>query len=412
MTDTPLGQALVALVIGLLLGLERERSQRGEEGLFAGIRTFPILSLCGYIAATAAGKGVPLALPATLLAIGALAVASYVRTAHRHAGATTEVVAVLAPLLGALVAWGEAPFAASLGVLVTLLLTLKAPLHKIAGSVTEDEIVSILKFAIVAVVLVPLLPDRSIGPYGAIVPRHVGIVVVTVSAVSLLGYLLVRVLGGRTGWPLAGLLGGLVSSTAVTLSFSRKARSLPATRRPLAAGILLACTVLYLRGLLFTTLFDPPLGRYLAPRLLALFAVCGAFAALQMRRLPGEDSEAVALENPAELGRAVGLGLLFAAILLMARAAQAELGTQGLWAAGALGGLVDVDSVALAAARLRQQGLASVEAAGGSFLVASLSNTLVKGALAAALGGRELAGRVLPAFAAVTAATVALLVLG
>ncbi len=289
------------------------------------------------------------------------------RTADRHAGATTEVVAILAPLLGALVEWGQAPLAASLAALVTLLLTLKAPLHKIAGSVTEEETLSILKFAIVAVVLVPLLPDRAFGPYAAIVPRHVGIVVVTVSAVSLLGYLLVRVLGGRTGWPLAGLLGGLVSSTAVTLSFSQKARSLPAIRRPLAAGILLACTVLYLRGLLFTMLFDQALGLYLAPRLLALFVVCGAFAAVQMRRQPGEDSEAVALENPAELGRAVGLGLLFAAILLMSRAAQAELGTRGLWAAGALGGLVDVDSVAVAAARLRQQGLASVEAAGGSF---------------------------------------------
>ncbi|MFI5182929.1 MAG: MgtC/SapB family protein [Vicinamibacteria bacterium] len=412
MIDTPLGQALVALLIGLLLGLERERSQRSDEGLFAGIRTFPILSLCGYIAAAAAGKGVPLALPATLLAVAGLAVASYARTAERHSGATTEVVAVLAPLLGALVEWGEAPLAASLAVLVTLLLTLKAPLHRIAGSVTEEEIVSILKFGIVAVVLVPLLPNRAFGPYAAIVPRHVGIVVVTVSAVSLLGYVLVRVLGGRTGWPLAGLLGGLVSSTAVTLSFSRKARALPAIRRPLAAGILLACTVLYLRGLLFTSLFDPPLGLYLAPRLLLLFAVCGAFAAVQMRQQPGEESQAVAIENPAEVGRAVGLGLLFGAILLLSRAAQAELGTQGLWAAGALGGLVDVDSVALAAARLRQQGLASVEAAGGSFLLASLSNTLVKGTLAAVLGGRDLARAVLPAFAAVTVVTVALLVFG
>ena len=412
MIDTPLGQAVVALFIGLLLGLERERSQLGDEGLFAGIRTFPILSLCGYLAAAAAGKGVPLALPATLLAIGALAVASYVRTADRHSGATTEVVAIAAPLLGALVAWGEAPFAASVAVLVTLLLTLKAPLHKIAGSITEDEIVSILKFGIVAVVLVPLLPDRAFGPYAAIVPRHVGIVVVTVSAVSLLGYLLVRLLGGRTGWPLAGLLGGLVSSTAVTLSFSQKARSLPAIRRPLAAGVLLACTVLYLRGLLFMTLFDQALGLYLAPRLLAIFAVCGAFAAAQLRQRPGEGSEAVVLGNPAELGRAAGMGLLFAAILLMSRAAQAELGTRGLWAAGALGGLVDVDSVALAAARLRQQGLASVEAAGGSFLLASLSNTLVKGTLAAAIGGREFAWRVLPALAAVTAATVAALMLG
>lgn len=327
---------MISLAIGLLLGLERERSQGRDERLFAGIRTFPLLVLAGYLAAQAADAGAPLALPGVLLAVGALAVASYLRAAPEHAGATTEIAAIVAPLLGVLVALGEPLPAMSLAVLITVLLTLKAPLHRLAGKVTEQEIVAILKFAIVAVVLLPLLPEEPLGPYGALVPRHIGFVVVALCGVSLLGYLLVRVLGDGAGWPVAGAVGGLVSSTAVTLSLSAKARTLPDSVRPLALGILLASTVLYVRSLVLVALFDRPLAVHLAPRLLLLFAIAGGVAAIQRRAAKGGASGEVPLGNPVELGRAVGLGLSFAVVLLVSRAAQAELGRAGLWAAGIL----------------------------------------------------------------------------
>ena len=410
MIDTPLGGALVALAIGLLLGLERERSQRPDERLFAGIRTFPLLVLSGYLSGLASRQGLPLVLPALLLAVAGLAVASYLRSAVVHAGATTEAAAILAPLLGALVAWNQAVPAISLAVLVTLLLTLKAPLHRIAGSVSEEEIVAILKFGIVSVVLVPLLPTQPIGPYGALVPRHVGLVVVILCGVSLGGYLLVRLLGSGAGWPLAGAVGGLVSSTAVTLSLSGKARAVPELVRPLALGILLASTVLYLRGLLRIWLFDRALAAHLAPRLLVLFTLGALASALLGQRSAADGAGSiVALGNPVELGRAVGLGLMFAAILLAARAAQEQLGRTGLWTAGFLGGFVDVDSVAIAAARLRQQGITTAGAAGGSYLLATLSNLLVKGGIAVLIGGRGLGRRVWPVFAVLAAATLALL---
>jgi uncharacterized membrane protein (DUF4010 family) len=136
------------------------------------------------------------------------------------------------------------------------------------------------------VVALPLLPTESMGPYDAVVPRHVGVVVVIICALSLLGYVLVRLLGGRTGWALAGLLGGLVSSTAVTLALAGKARDLKHLLRPLAAGILLASMVLYARGLVLTGVFDPPLARHLLPRLGLLFVVGGVFAAHRARRGP------------------------------------------------------------------------------------------------------------------------------
>jgi uncharacterized membrane protein (DUF4010 family) len=410
MIDTPLGGAIVSLLMGLLLGLERERSRQPDEGLFAGIRTFPILALCGFVGASA-GSSAPLTLPAVMLAVGALAVASYLRTADVHAGATTEITAVLAPLLGALVAWHQAPLAAALSVIVTLLLTLKAPLHKIAGSVTADEILAILKFGVVAVVLVPLLPNQPIGPYGALVPRHIGLVVVIVSGVSLGGYLLVRVLGGRAGWALAGSLAGLVSSTAVTLSFSGKARSVPELDPALADGIVLASTVLYLRSLFLVFVFDRDLATHLAARLGLLFLLGLLLVVLHMRRAGAGETGAAGLGNPVELGRAVGLAVLFAGILLGARAAQEALGGAGLWAAGLVGGLVDVDSVVVAMARLHQQGISTIEAAAGSILLATVANLVVKAGITVFVGGRALARRVLPALLVLGGATLGLLAL-
>jgi uncharacterized membrane protein (DUF4010 family) len=411
LVETPLGGALLALLIGLLLGLERERSQAPDGPLFAGIRTFPILALVGYLGALAAGRGLPLVLPSVLLTVGALSVAAYWRNGSAHAGATTEIAAILATLLGVFVGLGEPALAAALAVLVALLLTLKGKLHALAGSVSGDEILAILKFGVVSVVMLPLLSTRAMGPYDAIVPRHVGMVVVLVSGVSLVGYLLVRVVGGRAGWALAGAMGGLVSSTAVTLSFSAKSKETPSLVRPLAAGIILATTVMYLRGVVLIGVFDRGLAIYLAPRMGVLAVVGAVFGRAQLRG-EREHGEALPLGNPVELGRAAGLALLFALILVGSRAAQAELGDQGLRVAGLVGGLVDVDSVALAVTRLKQQGLASQSAAAQAYILATLANLAFKSGVTFAVGGRALASRVLPAFALIAALTGAILFLG
>jgi uncharacterized membrane protein (DUF4010 family) len=409
MLDSPLSGAITAVLIGLLLGLERERSQRSpDDWLFAGIRTFPLLTLSGFVAAHGTQYGVPWALPVTLLVIGALAVAAYVRAGGVHVGATTEAAAIFAPLLGALVAWGQSGLAASMAILVTLLLTMKSGLHRLAGAVTEEEIVSILKFGIVAVILVPLLPETAMGPYGALVPRKVGIVVVILSAISLGGYLLVRILGGRSGWSLAGLMGGLASSTAVTLSLSTQARGREADEvRPLAVGIVLASTVLYVRALMLVAFFDGALAARLVPRLLSLFLAGLVLGALAYRGLKNEERSGVVVKNPTEIGKAILLGLLFSAILIGARAVQAQLGPRGIWVTGLVGGFVDVDSVIVATADLRRQGLVSVEAGASALLLATVANLTLKGLLVIGLGGRTLARRVGPAFLALAALTVA-----
>jgi uncharacterized membrane protein (DUF4010 family) len=400
----PLQGALTALLIGLLLGLDRERAQRGHAVVFAGIRTFPLVALCGYLGALGAQYGLPHLLAVVLLGVVALGVASFVM--HPAEGATTEVTALLCTLLGALVAWDQAPLSVALAVIATVLLTLRDPLHRLAFGLSEDEVLAVLKFAVVAVVVVPLLPRNAMGPYDAIVPHSIGMLVVLLTAVSLLGYLLVRVLGKRAGWALAGATGGLVSSTAVTLSFSGKAREAPDLARALAVGVILASTVLYARGALVIAALDGPLGAWLAPRLLALFLAGLLGAAIVYRRTgTSEKPGDVPLGNPVELSHALLLAALFAGVTVAARAAQANLGTAGLWTVGLVGGLVDVDSVAVAAAQLRQQGAVEVEAAAATYLFATLSNLLFKGATVVIAGGRALARQVLPAFFLLAALT-------
>jgi uncharacterized membrane protein (DUF4010 family) len=316
-------------------------------------------------------------------------------------------------LLGATAGFGRGSLAAAVGVVATLLLTLKTPLHRLARAVSQDEILAILKFGVVALIVLPLLPNRGLGPYQAVNPRDVGFMVVLLTAVSLVGYLLVRFIGEGKGFALAGLLGGLASSTAVALSFSRKARETPDLARPLAAGIVVASTVLYARGALVLMVLDAPLGRHLLPRLAALFVMGLALSLLLLRRAaaPREAGPALSLGNPVELGHAVVLAALFGVVLLVARAAQAELGTAGLWTVGAVGGLVDVDSVSVAAARLREQGVVGVPVAAGAYLLATLSNLVFKGGACFIVGGRPLARHVLPAFAVLAALTVAALLL-
>jgi uncharacterized membrane protein (DUF4010 family) len=410
--EEPLGGALVALLIGLLLGLDRERAERGHAVVFAGIRTFPLVALCGYLGALGGLNGLPLLLPAVLLGLVALGVASF--ALHPAEGATTEVVAVLTALLGALVAWGQAPVAASLAVIAAVLLALRDPLHRLARGLTEDEVLAVLKFAVVAVVLVPHLPRTAMGPYEAIVPHNIGLLVVLLTAVSLAGYVLVRWLGRRAGWALAGATGGLVSSTAVTLSFSGKAREVKALAPALAVGIVLASTILYARGALVIWALDRPLGLWLLPRLAALF-ILGAICAAFLSRRDQQDTshpEAVPLGNPVELGHALLMAGLFVGITVAARAAQAHLGTAGLWSVGLVGGLVDVDSVAVASAQLRQSGSAGVSAAASTYLFATLSNLLFKGGTVVIAGGRDLARLVLPCFAVLAVVTLALVALG
>ncbi|MBZ5669428.1 MAG: MgtC/SapB family protein [Acidobacteriia bacterium] len=398
----------MALLLGLLIGLERQHSQRGDEPLFAGVRTFPIIVLSGYLAGLLTQAGFIWVLPVALAGTCAIVVTAYAsKVGGPHKGATTEFVAVLAFILGALTALGFLIPAATFAVVTTLLLSTKAPLHQLAERIREEELYAILKFGIVSVIVLPLLPNRPYGPFQVLNPRLIWWMVVLISGVSMIGYVLMRLLGARRGVAVTGVLGGIASSTAVTFGLSQKAHDAEdLLAKYFALGIVIASTIMFLRMLLLTFVIDP----HLAPILIlpmALPVVIGVGVGILLWRQKGAQQEtALEVKNPMELGSAIKFGLIFAGVLFISRAAYYYFGSSGIYAAGALAGLADVDAFTISAAGLARQGVLARSTAGGSILLAGAMNTLVKGGIAAFLGGRALRRVILPIFVAMVLAAI------
>lgn len=389
----------VALGLGMLIGLERERS-KGEEG-GAGVRTFALIALTGAIAGYL-GENLGLAWLALSIffAVAALIIGQYVVTARRDApGITTEISALLAFLLGLLCARGELQLAAWIAVAMALLLALKGWLHQLASRINASDVEATLKFAIVTLIILPLVPDHNYGPppLDVINPHKIWLMVVLISALNFASYLLIKIVGVEHGIGIAGLLGGLASSTAVTLGFSQRSRQSDADAPALALGILLAWTVMFFRVAIMTSLISWELGQRLA---LAIGLLCasslGACYWLWKRRQQAERGEVKAGSNPFELDEAIKFGLLFGAVVLVAKAAQVYLGDAGLYLAAGIAGLTDVDAITLAMADMAKFDESSVGTAARAIVIAVMANTLTKGAMSIGLGSTELRRITLP----------------
>ena len=394
-----------ALAVGLLVGLEREQSKTGVAGAhLGGIRTYPIVSLLGGLATLLAGVSPWLPL-VSLAGVFALVLVSYAADIRRDAdhGMTTEASVIGVYLLGALaVARGVVEptstrlvLVAMLGVVLTFLLSSKQYFHSLAAKVSHDDLYATVKFLIVAVVVLPLLPNQDMGPLDAINPRNLGLMVVTISALSFIGYVAMRLYGAQRGLLLGAALGGLVSSTAVTLSFANRTKA-QASLAPMAAGaIAVAWTIMLGRVGVLVALIDPALLRTLALPLGAMIVAALIGLAVTYHR-DGSASEVV-LENPFELGAAVKVSLMFGVVLLVTKAATVYLGPEGLYLASALSGTTDVDAVTLSTAKLAREGIAhrgvTDAVATIAITLAIGTNTVVKTALASSIGGRALGRR-------------------
>jgi uncharacterized membrane protein (DUF4010 family) len=383
-----------SLGLGVLIGLERERTQRPEGG-FAGVRTFGLISLSGGMAAYLdASLGRPWLALALFVALAGLVVASAVMTARLgDVGITTEVSALLAFLLGFLCVSGQVTLAAGLAVASGGVLALKAWLHALARRIDTADVEATLKFAIVTVIILPLVPDHNYGPapLDVINPYKIWWMVVLISGLNFASYLLVKIVGAEHGIGLTGLLGGLMSSTAVTLGFAQRSRTQPEQAPALALGILLAWTVMFFRVVLLAAVVERRLLAELGlgMGLLGLLSLAIVLV-LRRRQRAGARAEVSAGSNPFELGEAIRFGLLFGVVTFVAKAAQVWLGDAGLYLAGAVAGLTDVDAIALSMAQLAQREPASVQVAARTVLIAVLANTAVKGGLAAFAGAPEL----------------------
>lgn len=382
-----LAKLAVALGIGLLAGIERGWTHRAEpEGQrTAGLRTFGLIGLYGGASALISRALGPWILPAAFAGMAALIVASYLaRTGPRERGLTTEVAALLTFALGALSALGWEVEAATAAVVMAALLGFKPLLHGWLDRLGAVELQAALKFLLIAVVILPNLPDRGIGPWGALNPREVWLMVVLIAGLSFAGYAAVKVFGERAGLALSSLLGGFVSSTAVTLALSQRQRQEPRQWRLHAAGILLASTVMFPRVLVEVAALNPALlPRLLAP--VAAAALVGAVcAAVLLGRAPWTPTRGAELRNPLQLGMSLLFALSIAAVTLGAVALRHWFGESGLYATAALAGMMDVDAVTMSMARLARDGV-SAESAVHAILIAVSVNTASKAAIALAV---------------------------
>lgn len=398
-----------AIGLGFLLGLERERSRPPDTATFAGARTFPLIALLGAAAFDLQLRlGVGAIVPLAFAAVAGLAGVSYFVTSRQgDAGATTEVTVLLAFLLGGLCMAGELLVAATLTVAVLLMLSAKSWTHRLAARIEPADVEAVLKFAIVSVIVLPLLPNRGYGPepLDVLNPYKVWLMVVLISGLNFAAYVLVKLLGQEHGIGLTGLLGGLASSTAVTLSLSQRSRTEPALSATFTLGILAAWTVMFFRVLALVALIDLAVARELAAGIGLLGVLNLGICAWLYRTERGAHRAVVESgSNPFELGQAVGFGLLFGVVLFAAKAAEVYFGEAGLYVAGAVAGLTDVDPVVLSMAELSRSDAGLTVTAARAILIAVLSNTLVKAVMAAIAGAPELRRRFLPPAVALLAA--------
>ncbi len=402
-------ELVVALALGLVIGIERGWERRGAEpgARVAGVRTFGLVGLLGGAAARLARDSAPEFLPVAFGGLALLATAAWFVGSRQSEdlGATTEVALLVTFVLGALVVQGYHSEAAAAAVVVAVLLRSKAMLHGWLARLERYELDATLQLLLIAVVVLPLLPDRGLGPWQALNPRAIGLLVLLIAGLSFVSYFAVRLRGARAGLLLVALLGGLTSSTAVTLGFARMARDSRALAPWLAVGIGLSAAMMALRLAVMLAVVRPALLPSVAPALTAL-ALVPALAVLSVARgATSPDNADLGLKNPLELGAALRYGALLAAILLLVRGVQAEVGDSGVLGVALLSGLFDVDAITLSLAELSRGELAPELAARG-VVVATLANTASKAVLAAAIGGRALAAPVAAILGAAFAAAV------
>jgi len=401
-----------ALLIGLLVGLQREYvhlQQKREEKSFGGTRTFALLGLLGCTAAFLAERlQSAWAFVAIVGVIGGLIMIAYAATVRRgEIGMTTETAAMVTLLVGALCFHGELAIAAAVGVAMTVMLALKLQTRTLARNITQADVYATLTFAVITLIILPVLPTRSYGPppFDVLVPYKIWLMVVFISGISFLGYLLIKIVGARRGVGLTGLLGGLASSTAVTLSFAQRSRDIRGLERPFAMAILLAWSIMFARVMLEVAVINQALLGVVWIPMTAALAVSTAYCVYLYRAQSlGKQEEQDKFTNPFELGPALTFGLIYAVILLAANTARLYFGNTGIYLSSIASGLADVDAITLSLSDLsRNTRELDLDTAARGIVLAAVSNTLVKGAIVLAMGSMALRKVILPGLLATLA---------
>lgn len=417
---------LIALAIGALVGIEREKHKATEHpNSFGGVRTFILLAQIGAVSSWLSLhlRSPGIFIVALLGVICAVLTAYVIENRQTQAlGLTSQISAITVCLLGGAVMYGYAEIAVVMAIVTSAILTFKQPLHGFVARLGTDDLVAAVKLAIATFIVLPLLPNAPIDPWLIFNPYKLWLLVILISGLSLLGYVAVRILGQAKGHAVAGLAGGLVSSTAVSLSFARLSRLAPTglattglvttgsaemaplmkqQNHALAAGILLAWFMMCLRLLIMVGLLSLSLLQQLWP-MLAAMALVSAVAALwffqQSRQQAisagvNQTETAVKVANPFSLLAAGQFGLLFLAVLAIVRLTELYLPQQGLYLVAAIAGTTDVDAITLSMTELAKD-QTKLSLAASAIIIATLSNTVVKALMVGVLGSKMLGQKV------------------
>lgn len=379
----------IATLGGAAVGLEREWSGHasGPAARFAGIRTFTLLGLEAGVAGWMWSNGLEILSAILLAGSVALIVAAYAAASRVEVEGTTEVAAFVVLAAGMVAGMHELRLASAMIALTTLLLVEKSRLHNFVHRIDDASLRAGFRFAVMAVVILPMLPSGPYGPLGGIRPRQLWALVLFFSGLSFAGYIMRRLVGPERGYPIAGMLGGLLSSTNVTLFFARASRGELHSGKALALGVVGASAVMCVRVLVATALLNWAVSRALLPYLTAPFLVAGATTWRGMRRLETQGSAAPPSGNPLQLMSALQMVLLFQAVLFAVRWAQAAWGHLGVFLSAGVLGLADVDALVVSMTKDASIQLPPAVAA-QAIAIGVLTNTLLKLSIGTLVGAQ------------------------
>jgi uncharacterized membrane protein (DUF4010 family) len=409
--ETILQSLILSASLGALIGLIRQWAEQQEAGKddihIAGLRTFILWAILGYTAAFASAEyGMPVFVALLLIVGGHIVLQGLFSDKADSMGLTTGAAALITLFLGALIYQGQLTFAVMLAALTMIILGLKQSSHAWTRRFTQQDIRSTLQFVAVTGVILPLVPNQGYGPYEALNPYSIWWMVVLISGLGFVGYILMRWLDARSGVLLTGIIGGLASSTATTLAFSRESKVYPALSRSFALAIVMACTIMLGRVLIILCVIHPDF----LPALwlpFTIIALPGLLYALIVHLSIRKEASAVELpnlKNPLGLSIAVKFALIYGIITLLVTVfTQSDL-TSGLLALSFISGLTDMDAIALSVTHSLKDSSIGYELATRAVILAAIANTLLKGGLVFALGSSELRKQIAIAFGGIVLA--------
>ncbi|MHC4390626.1 MAG: MgtC/SapB family protein, partial [Planctomycetota bacterium] len=373
--------------------------------LFAGIRNFPSIAILGCACAMVTQRyEIQWFFAAGFFTFGALVAVSLLATSSLPGhGTTTEITSLVVFVFGGLVYFGEVALTTALTVLIVTILSLKEPLHNLARKIEAQDLYATLKFGIISVIVMPLLPNEGLEIAGlpflnVINPRKIWLIVVLVSGIGFLGYVSSKLMGARKGIALTGILGGLASSTAVAASMAERSHESKELAPQFALAVVMASTIMFPRTILEVMFVSREVALGIALPLIGagLFGVL-ASAYLWLRSRGGDERD-IKLRNPFRLAPAFKFGVLFAIMLILSRLAQERFDARGVYLVAAFGGLIDSRPIALSVAELAANGKLTLREAVPAVMIAALANTFLKGFYAGILGSKSLRRKLLPAY--------------